>query len=99
MRSSLVLVTFAFCVGSTQPSFAQPGDLELLEEELPQVTIVKRGDDTVAEFRLHGRLYMVRVTLANGLSYYLIDHEGDGRWVRHESGQRLIVPAWVIASW
>jgi len=106
MRPSLpaALAIFAFCIGSmaTQPLFAQePEGLEPLDEELPQVTIVKRGEDTVTEFRLRGKLYMVKVTLANGASYYLIDQEGNGQWVRNDSphAHRLAVPAWVLSSW
>ena len=32
----------------------------------PQVTILKRGLDTVEEYRIGGILYMVKVTPANG---------------------------------
>jgi len=63
----------------------------------PQVTILKRGTDTVEEYRIGGRLYMVKVTPANGRPYYLIDHKGDGRFSRQDSldtGTRP--PMWVI---
>ena len=111
MRPSLsaVLVTFTFCIGSmaTQPLFAQepgtqahePEGLELLDEELPQVTIIKRGDDTHTEFRLRGKLYMIQVTQPNGISYYLVDREGRGHWVRDDGANKLVVPTWVITSW
>ncbi|MCL1860040.1 MAG: DUF2782 domain-containing protein [Proteobacteria bacterium] len=105
MRPSLsaAFAAFAFCVASmaAQPLFAQqaPDDLEPLEEELPQVTIVKRGDDTITEFRLHGKLYMVKVTQPNGVSYYLVDREGRGQWVRDDIGNKLVVPTWVITTW
>ncbi|MCL2875191.1 MAG: DUF2782 domain-containing protein [Betaproteobacteria bacterium] len=104
MRPSLsaVLATFAFCIGSiaTQPLFAQePEGLEPLDEELPQVTIVKRGDDTHTEFRLRGKLYMIKVTQSNGASYFLIDREGKGHWIRDDGATKLVVPAWVITSW
>jgi hypothetical protein len=106
MRPSLsaAFAVIAFCVGSmaAQSLFAQqqPEGLEPLEEELPQVTIVKRGDDTVTEYRLRGKLYMVQVTLPNGASYYLVDHEGNGHWVRNNDGNpKLIVPTWVLMSW
>jgi len=101
MRSSLsaALATFAFCVGSTTAFAQQPEGLEPLEEELPQVTIVKRGDDTLTEFRLRGKLYMVKVSPLNGISYYLIDQDGGGHWVRYDGNHKLVVPTWVIASW
>ncbi len=104
MRPSLsaALATLAFCVGSmaSQTLFAQePEGLEPLEEELPQVTIVKRGNDTVTEFRLRGKLYMVKVTLPNGASYYLVDQTGNGFWVRNDDIRKLAVPTWVLTSW
>ena len=104
MRPSLpaALATFAFCIGlMAAPSlFAQePEGLEPLDEELPQVTVVKRGGDTYTEFRLRGKLYMVKVTLINGASYYLVDREGNGQWVRDNSSHKLAVPTWVLTSW
>jgi len=103
MRPSAALVALAFCVSSmaAQTLFAQqPEDvLEPLEEELPQVTIVKRGGDTITEFRLRGKLYMVKVTPENGVSYYLIDQTGNGQWVRNDDIRKLVVPSWVLTSW
>ncbi len=66
----------------------------------PQVTIIKRGTDTVEEYRLSGKLYMLKVTPAHGVAYYLIDEKGDGRMTRQDSldfGVRP--PMWVIHSW
>jgi len=63
----------------------------------PQVTITKRGDDRVEEFRINGKLYMIKVTPAHGTPYYLIDEKGDGRMSRQESlDSGLRVPMWVI---
>jgi hypothetical protein len=71
-----------------------------LNESLePQVTITKRGQDKVEEFRISGKLYMLKVTPPNGVSYYLVDNKGDGSWIRqdsHDSGLR--VPMWVIGT-
>jgi len=65
----------------------------------PQVTITKRGEDKVEEFRMNGKLYMIRVTPPHGKSYYLIDEKGDGRMSRQESlDTGLRVPMWVIHS-
>jgi hypothetical protein len=80
------------------PKTAQPlpalGSDQSLE---PQVTIVKRGPTTVEEYRIHGHLYMLKITPAHGKPYYLIDEHGDGRFVRRgnlDSGVR--VPQWVL---
>lgn len=66
----------------------------------PQVTIIKRGTDTVEEYRVGGKLYMLKVTPAHGIPYYLIDEKGDGRMTRQDSLDfGLRPPLWVIHSW
>lgn len=65
----------------------------------PQVTIRKRGEDKVEEYRMNGKLYMIKVTPPHGTSYYLVDPKGDGGFVREEivPGEKtLSVPMWVI---
>jgi hypothetical protein len=65
----------------------------------PQVTITKRGEDKVEEFRMSGKLYMMKVTPPHGVPYYLIDNAGNGIWSRQDvrdSGLR--VPMWVIGT-
>lgn len=65
----------------------------------PQVTITKRGEDKVEEYRVNGRLYMMKVTPPHGVPYYLVDNNGDGSWARRESlDSGLRVPMWVIKS-
>jgi hypothetical protein len=66
----------------------------------PQVTIQRRGTETVEEFRLNGRLYMVKVTPAHGHPYYLIDNVGRGEFVRYDNYDTGIrPPMWVIHQW
>lgn len=63
----------------------------------PQVTITKQSEQTVEEYRVGGRLYMIKITPKHGRPYYLVDDRGDGRFARQEgldSGVR--VPQWVI---
>ena len=71
-----------------------------LNESLePQVTISRRGEDKVEEFRMNGKLYMLKVTPPHGVPYYMVDNAGDGHWMRHntlDSGIR--VPMWVIGT-
>jgi len=97
---SAALAAFALSTGSmaAQP-VQEPEGLEVLDEELPQVTIVKRGDETITEYRLRGKLYMVQVTQPNGATYYLVDREGNGQWVRDDGTHKLVVPTWVLTSW
>jgi hypothetical protein len=74
-----------------------PPGLELDPALEPQVTILKRGTDTVEEYRVGGKLYMIKVTPAHGVPYHMIDYTGDGTFIRQDnytSGVRP--PMWVI---
>jgi hypothetical protein len=67
----------------------------------PDITIIKREKETIQEYRINGRLYMVKITPSIGPSYYLVDNDGDGnmdaRRSQLESG--LKIPQWVLFSW
>ena len=110
MRHFILLITLCFIWPVYAAEEAKPKDLEPLPEmapppvasdiapeQEPQVTIKKRGQDKVEEYRMNGRLYMVKVTPPHGKSYYLIDNRGDGQFTRQDnldSGVR--VPMWVL---
>lgn len=68
----------------------------------PQVSIVKRGESVEEQFRVNGKLYMIKVTPPHGVPYYLIESRGDGTWTRHDTldavGSSLRVPMWVIGN-
>lgn len=65
----------------------------------PQVTIKKRENDTVEEFRVGGKLYMIKVTPTHGVPYYLRDNQGDGNFSRMDTlDSRTSVPQWVIGT-
>ena len=76
------------------PSEAQEG----LE---PEVTIIRKEDRTVEEYRINGELYMIKVTPSKGYPYYLVDADGDGSLEtrRNELDPRILVPSWVILRW
>ncbi|MCC6531398.1 MAG: DUF2782 domain-containing protein [Burkholderiales bacterium] len=112
MRKILLAVVLSLACASWAQTPARPPNLQPIPEppapppgmELdpalePQVTIIKRGIDTVEEYRIGGRLYMMRVIPPHGVPYFLIDHRGDGTFSRQDSfdsGTR--VPMWVIRS-
>lgn len=117
MRPQLprLLAALLFCAFAL-PAAAQmrPADLQPIPEPPPpppgmvddaslepQVTIKKRGTDKVEEYRMNGKLYMIKVTPPHGTPYYLVDPKGDGGFVREEliGGERsLSVPMWVIKT-
>ena len=67
----------------------------------PEVTILQREDATVEEYRLNGRLYMVKVTPAVGPAYYMMDRDGDGimEFRTSKLGDDVVVPQWVLFKW
>ncbi len=63
----------------------------------PQVTIVKRGEETVEEYRVNGQLYMMKVTPSHGVSYYLVKEQKEGGWARMDGpAEGMAIPHWVI---
>jgi hypothetical protein len=112
MRPTLFALLFAVAL----PAAAQtrPANLEPLPEPPPpppgmiddaslepQVTIKKRGEDQVEEYRMNGKLYMIKVTPPHGVPYHLVDPKGDGGFVREETvggDKRIAVPMWVIKT-
>lgn len=64
----------------------------------PQVTIRQTDKEKREEFRSNGRLYMIRVTPANGAPpYYLVDRDGTGNFaVSDVVGPNTRPPMWVI---
>jgi hypothetical protein len=86
----------------TQPLEEPPPPPAVVEADAalePQITIRKDGDQTISEYRIRGRLYMMKVTPAHGHPYVLIDHRGDGQFSRQDgldTGVR--VPQWVLVE-
>ena len=103
------MVLFAVTVAAETPSKLDelpaplpPPDPVAYDEALePEITIIQRKDATVEEYRLNGRLYMVKVTSVVGKPYYFIDRDGDGLMESRISALKnpLQVPQWVIFRW
>lgn len=115
MRHILILILIAAAVAVAQPAAAQgkpganaqpipeppppPPGFELDPALEPQVTIRKRGEDTVEEYRVAGKLYMIKVTPPGGTPYYMVDEIGNGSFSRRDGpGQGIRPPMWVIHS-
>jgi hypothetical protein len=69
----------------------------------PDITIIRKGKDTIEEYRINGRRYMVKIKPSVGPPYYLVDTDGDGNMdVRRSDIQRphdMSIPRWVLFSW
>lgn len=75
-----------------------PPDITAWDATLePQVTIRRKGKETHEEFRINGRLYMIKVTPEGAPPYYLIDQRGDGKLLPADNVQAPTrPPMWVI---
>lgn len=69
--------------------------------EESDVKIIQRGDETIEEYRLNGRVYMIKVTKKGFPPYYLLDRDGDGTMEEQvsEIPGDIKPPSWVIKRW
>ncbi|MDB5801104.1 MAG: hypothetical protein JWL63_2043 [Rhodocyclales bacterium] len=65
-----------------------------------EMTVKKHGEDRIEEFRLKGRLYMIKVYPSVGLPYTLVDDRGDGVFNRYDPrGIPNKNAQWNVLSW
>jgi hypothetical protein len=64
----------------------------------PQMTTRMEGEQEITEYRVKGKLYMMRVKPKNGPAYTLMDHKGDGTFMKqdHTLTPNTAVPQWVL---
>lgn len=65
------------------------------------ITIVRTPDETRYEYRVGGKLVGIRVEPVVGITYYLVDTDGDGDMERSSNpyGPGFYVNSWVLFSW
>lgn len=63
-----------------------------------QVTITKKKDMVIEEYRVGGKLFKIKVIPKVGPPYFLIDERGDGQFSRQDGpdASNLRPPQWVI---
>ncbi|WP_321527349.1 DUF2782 domain-containing protein [Sedimenticola selenatireducens] len=105
LATLLLLVAPHMLLAQESAAQPEPPDLppkvesgEVLE---PEVTIIESEKGTTEEYRINGRLYMVKITPIAGPAYYLLDNNGDGVLdVREEARPgNISIPQWVLFSW
>ncbi len=112
LKLSLAAALLApFCIfadGHEEPEYTpvpQPPELpdpvESGQALEPEVTIIRRDDATITEYRVNGNLYMVKIQPTVGKPYYLIDRDGDGQMEGRTNDiyDDILVPQWVLFSW
>jgi hypothetical protein len=108
-RGLLVLAAGLSLISTLSSAAEPPKDLQPLEDipppamskegesvDEPQVTIIKKGGDTIEEYRINGQLYMMKVTPKSGVPYYLHKEDQDGGWINDGPNKPLIIPKWTI---
>lgn len=99
LLSSMLLVTVApLCAEDQVPA---PPPVQEGEEDLePDVTIRQQGSRTIHEYRINGRLYMLKIVPQKGAPYYLLDLDGDGEMdTQEDNPNSVVVPQWVLFRW
>ncbi len=104
---ALLLAFMAPTIAAAEDAKPLP-DLQTLEElpppaisneenaDEPQITIIKKGEETIEEYRIGGQLYMMKITPANGVPYYLHKEDQDGAWINHGPVPPMSIPKWTI---
>ncbi|TCK16946.1 uncharacterized protein DUF2782 [Thiogranum longum] len=79
-----------------------PTPSERAQEQIePEVNIIQNDDKTIEEYRVNGKLYMIKVTPKGAPAYYLIDTDGDGSLDSRPSEIEpdLLIPSWILFRW
>jgi hypothetical protein len=63
-----------------------------------KVTIVKDGDKEMQIHQVNGKVYGIKVIPKLGKPYYLVDPNGDGKFIRNDY-DRIQVPEWTLLKW
>jgi len=79
------------------PELLEEGDKHLPE---PEVTIIKRKEMTIEEFRINGQLRYAKITPKVGPAYYMVDTDGDGELdTKHKDLRNPPVQQWILYKW
>lgn len=67
----------------------------------PEVTIIETESEVITEYRIRGKLYMVKIDPLVGPPYFMFDTDGDGQLDAEEDRgvHNLSVPQWLLFSW
>lgn len=102
----VLLVPMAYAEEKSPPPPAPeppelPGQVVSGEAMEPDITIIRKGEQVIEEYRVNGALYMVKITPDSGAPYYIVDTDGDGSLETRRSDleKGSNVPQWLLHSW
>jgi hypothetical protein len=112
---ALILLTVAVSAWAADGDSEPPALIPLEQPDIPppvesgqpmepDVTIIRREKETVEEYRINNKLYMIKVTPIIGPAYYLTDTDGDGEMDSRQSDivkgpNNPNIPQWVLYRW
>ena len=98
LLSGFSLSAFAAKVPPAKPEPPPPPPVQNADSnDEPEVKIIKETNQTIEEYRMGGKLYMIKITPKVGKPYYMVDDQGDGKFSRQESlDSGVRPPRWVI---
>jgi hypothetical protein len=101
-----MLLTVTDLSAAQEQDVPEPPDIPLPEVIVdgeviePDVTIIKREEGTIYEYRINGQLYMVKIQPDAGPPYYMVDRDGDGEFdSRSNDPTNISVPQWILMRW
>ncbi len=86
---------------SAQANEQEQEEADAADDAENGVVIKAPKQKTIDEYRVNGKLYMIRITPEKGAPYYLVDADGDGNLETrsNELAPDFLIPSWVIFSW
>ena len=93
------LIIFLFACLLVQPVWGSEIYIPTREEIAGgDVEIVAGEDRTIFEYRVNGRLMMIKVVPKTGLSYYMVPADGSAHFEDLDH-RRKLYPRWVLLEW
>lgn len=66
----------------------------------PEVTIIRKKDTVIEEYRVEGRLRFIKITPSIGKPYYMVDMDGDGVLeTRNDNFANPPINQWILLKW
>ncbi|QWF71286.1 DUF2782 domain-containing protein [Methylomonas paludis] len=104
---SLVLFSpLVFAADGNEPAAVpEPPELPMPvhsgEEMEPDITITRKGEETIQEYRRNGKLYMIKIIPQIGPAYYMLDTNGDGQMdvKKNDMDRNTNINLWNIFQW
>ena len=67
------------------------------DKPLPEVNIIRQKDKTIEEYRINGKLRYIKIIPKNGVAYYMIDTDGDGKLeTRQDDLENPPINQWIL---